>query len=466
VRSQTRHPVRTPASATRRPRTGASAVFPVPRQRLAIIGSSADTQIVRSVRRAADRLGWPHLLITDPSEVSWAVTVNKPALVVVTGGNGPRRVTLDTITALRRSYAGPLVLVDNASSAAVVSSLVAGADSVLPADLREDELGARLLAFARRSAEGSASGARFLSAGPLEVDLWRKEAFLSGRALGLSSTEFRLLVCLMESAGQVVPLRRILHRVWGWADADLNTLRIYITRLRKSLGECARSPRFITSVRGHGYMFTRPVTEAADREADVAHADLSMMQRLSAKCTELAAAADIPAAGARIAEGLVNEGTVDAVGLHLSDGDILRLIGHFGFTIEWEKMAREVALADHRFASAQSVLLAQPVQLLRRNFSAYPGTRAANSADTPGTFLFVPIVYRAAPIGTMGVVRHSDEPFGPLTVSYLQAVAALCGTCLGSRWEADHDIRYSGGGQSTRVATDSGDEIPRTGGRR
>lgn len=418
--------------ASRRPRTGAPAVFPIPRQRLAIVGANPSHLAVQVAQRTAEKLGWPHLLVTDRSEVVWAITVNKPALVVVTGGDVP--ALLEDITAIRAAYKGPIAALDVLSPQATVTALVTGADTVLTPELRDDELGARLLALVRRTAEGSESGARYLTSGGLSVDLWRKEVTLDRATLRLSSTEFRLLVCLMESAGQIVPWSRILHRVWGWADADVNMLRIYVTRLRKALGEKASSPRFIRSVRGHGYMFAGSVIEAGDRESDVVEGELPMMQRLAAKCTELAATTDVGSAAERIASGLVTEGTVDAVGLHLLDGDVLRLIANSGFTTEWEDMARELVMTDSRFASAQAVTTAAPVQVLRLRTRTFPGTSEACIAETPGNYLFVPLMYAGTAIGAMGVLRHSTEPIGPLTLSYLSAVAALCGTCLGPRW--------------------------------
>ncbi|QHG85484.1 DNA-binding response regulator (plasmid) [Rhodococcus rhodochrous] len=422
-------------AASRRPRGGAPAVFPVPRQRLAIVGPDVEHPAVAATKRIADKLGWPHLVVSDRSKLVWAITVNKPALVAVVG-DADDPAYLGDIGALRNAYKGPIAVLDALSPQLTVSALVNGADSVIRPDLRDDELGARLLALVRRTAEGSESGARYLSSGDLRVDLWRKEATLGRTPLHLSSTEYRLLVCLMESAGQTVPWNRILHRVWGWADADVNMLRIYITRLRKALGESAAAPKFIRSVRGHGYMFAESVIEASDRESDTLEGELPMMQRLAAKCTELATATDVTGAASRIAQSLVTEGTVDAVGLHLSDGEMLRLIGHFGFTTEWEQVARELALADDRYASIQSVRRAQPVQLLRRRSHTFPGTNAATASDAPGTYLFVPISHAGETIGTMGVVRRSDEPFGPLTISYLQAVAALCGACLGPQWDS------------------------------
>lgn len=426
------HETRHGGPPSRRPRVGPSAVFPIPRQRLAIVGPSPDHPAVVAAVRTAEKVGWPHLLVTDPGEVVWAITVNKPALVLVCSAD----VTSDAddVGAIRNSYKGPIAVLAAQTPQATVATLVAGADTVLNPDMRDEELGARLLALVRRTAEGSESGARFLTSGELSVDLWRKEVTLARSTLHLSSTEYRLLVCLMESAGQIVPWNRVLHRVWGWSEADVNMLRIYVTRLRKALGESGSNPHFIKSARGHGYMFTGSVIESGDRETQAVDGELPIVQRLAAKCIELAATTDVSSTAERIVSLLVAEGTVDAVGLHLLDGDVLRLIAHCGFTTEWEEMAQELTVADSRFASGRAVSTAEPVQVLRLRTRTYPGTSEACGAEDPGNYLFVPILFGGRAIGSMGVLRHSVEPIGPMALSYLRAVAALCGTCLGPRW--------------------------------
>ncbi len=139
-------------SDSQRPRFGPAAVFPVPRQRLVIIGPEADHPVVSTMKRIADKLGWPYLVLTDRNQWVWAITVNKPALVVAAGRTG-RSGPLDDVAELRRSYKGPIAVVDDLPAQLAVSAVVAGADTVLRPDLCDDELGARLLALVRRTAE-------------------------------------------------------------------------------------------------------------------------------------------------------------------------------------------------------------------------------------------------------------------------------------------------------------------------
>lgn len=423
--------------AGRQARRGPGGVFPVPRQRLIVVCFQPENDIAASVLRMAQRLDWPSLVISERDKVTWAVSVNKPALVVVIGSaelQGPSTV----VEAIRAAGKCPIAVIDDLSSRGVMKALIAGADAVMPATIRDEELAARLLALVRRGAAGSDSGARYLSAGELHVDLWTRDAHLAGRQLALSNTEFRLLVSLMEQAGQTVPASRILYRVWGWGgDEGMNTLRIYVTRLRHKLGETSKEPTFIRSVRSQGYLFAPRVIEHGDRESlPSGDGGAEIMERLVGKCDVLNAAPDIATAAENIVEALVSEGTVDAVGLHLTERESLKLIAHRGFTAAWEEAARDLLLMDSRFASIQAVTTAEPIQITRLHRKGYPGTSVACSAEGPGTYLFVPIKYAGAVIGTMGILRHSSEPFGPMTMSYLQAVASLCGTSLGARTTA------------------------------
>jgi DNA-binding response OmpR family regulator len=52
----------------------------------------------------------------------------------------------------------------------------------------------------------------------------------------------------------VVPHERLAARVWGRDDpADLDSLRVFVRRLRTKLGDDAAAPRYIETMRGVGY---------------------------------------------------------------------------------------------------------------------------------------------------------------------------------------------------------------------
>jgi DNA-binding response OmpR family regulator len=77
-----------------------------------------------------------------------------------------------------------------------------------------------------------------------------------GERVRLSTTEFELLVYLMENAGRVVSREQILRAVWGYVyDPGTNVVDVYIGYLRRKLGGGGSKP--IATVRSVGYMFDR-----------------------------------------------------------------------------------------------------------------------------------------------------------------------------------------------------------------
>ena len=90
--------------------------------------------------------------------------------------------------------------------------------------------------------------------GELEVDVEAHEARVRGERVQFTATEWRLLELLVAHAGWVVPHDRLLARVWGRDDpGDVDSLRVFIRRLRAKLGDDADAPRYLETVRGIGY---------------------------------------------------------------------------------------------------------------------------------------------------------------------------------------------------------------------
>ena len=77
----------------------------------------------------------------------------------------------------------------------------------------------------------------------------------------LSAAQFRLLYCLYEQAGEVVPRDELIRKTWeeeeaaGVSDQALDAL---IRRLRDRLLELDSSHQYIVTVRGHGTRLDNP----------------------------------------------------------------------------------------------------------------------------------------------------------------------------------------------------------------
>ncbi|HSK94327.1 MAG TPA: response regulator transcription factor [Candidatus Angelobacter sp.] len=136
-----------------------------------------------------------------------------------------------------------------------VRGLEAGADDYVAKPFDHLELTARVRAVLRRlDVKAPASRRATYRNGPLEIDVEAHEARVDGRRIRITATEWRILDLLVAHAGWVVPHDRIVTRVWGRDDpGDLDSLRVFVRRLRRKLGDDASAPKYLETVRGLGY---------------------------------------------------------------------------------------------------------------------------------------------------------------------------------------------------------------------
>ncbi len=116
-----------------------------------------------------------------------------------------------------------------------ITALDHGADDYVEKPFSVGELLARIRAALRhrRMQDGVET---ILKAGPLSLDLDRREVRENGQVLSLSRREFALLEILMRNLGRVVTHRQLLTAVWGPAHVeDLQYLRVYVWHLRQKL---------------------------------------------------------------------------------------------------------------------------------------------------------------------------------------------------------------------------------------
>jgi DNA-binding response OmpR family regulator len=97
-------------------------------------------------------------------------------------------------------------------------------------------------------------GDQRLLVGPLIVDPGAHEAWLAGRRLRCTATEFALLVILAERPGQVFTRRQLLARVRESAEyVTERTVDTHVNNLRRKLGVDPSTPGLIETVYGVGY---------------------------------------------------------------------------------------------------------------------------------------------------------------------------------------------------------------------
>jgi two-component system KDP operon response regulator KdpE len=133
-----------------------------------------------------------------------------------------------------------------------VNALDAGADDYLTKPFGVNELLARLR-VALRHAQATPAGEPVLEAGPLRVDLARREVTVEGREVRLTPTEFKLLALLARHAGKVLTHRQILKEVWGPNATEAHWVRVHMAELRKKVEPDPARPRLLVTEPGVGY---------------------------------------------------------------------------------------------------------------------------------------------------------------------------------------------------------------------
>jgi len=147
-----------------------------------------------------------------------------------------------------------------------IVGLEMGADDYLPKTFSTREMLARLRAVLRRSMMTAAASEERrdapLAIAELYIDPNSYTASLNQQPLLLTRQEFDLLLSLARACGRVKTREHLLLEI---AERDFEnfdrSIDVHISSLRKKLGDDAKTPRWIETVRGVGYMLKRPEAE-------------------------------------------------------------------------------------------------------------------------------------------------------------------------------------------------------------
>ncbi len=143
-----------------------------------------------------------------------------------------------------------------------IVGLEIGADDYLPKTFSSRELLARLRAVTRRTRIRVEAGAtRELVAGTLRLCEETHTAVLDHTLLDLTTLEFAILTSLLKSKGRVKSRERLIEEVSERRfDVFDRSIDVHVSSLRKKLGDDAKNPRFIRTIRGIGYSLHEPET--------------------------------------------------------------------------------------------------------------------------------------------------------------------------------------------------------------
>ncbi|MBB5345398.1 winged helix-turn-helix domain-containing protein [Tunturibacter empetritectus] len=128
--------------------------------------------------------------------------------------------------------------------------------------------------------------------GPFEVNPASGELLKNGRRIRLQEQPCRLLVALLENAGEVITREELRSRLWPgdtFVDFD-GSLRVAVGKLREALDDNADDPRYIQTIPKRGYRFLVPEV----RRMNAAHEVVAPREDREVLKTDATAAAVSP----------------------------------------------------------------------------------------------------------------------------------------------------------------------------
>jgi len=130
-----------------------------------------------------------------------------------------------------------------------------GADDYVTKPFSVRELILRVKAVLKRGERKSDNMEVQRQFGELKIDVDSHEVFVNDDHVSLTALEFKLLRQLVDRRGRVQSRDQLLSDVWGYSsDVTTRTVDTHIKRLREKLGDMGK---YIQTIRGVGYKFTR-----------------------------------------------------------------------------------------------------------------------------------------------------------------------------------------------------------------
>ncbi|HZV81849.1 MAG TPA: response regulator transcription factor [Geobacteraceae bacterium] len=203
-----------------------------------------------------EREGFATMVIHDGGQAIEAAATCDPVFVIL-DVMLPNLDGWSICRALRQKSAVPvLILTAREEEVDRVAGLAMGADDYVVKPFSPRELVERVKAILRRSRPAVTTATAILSFAGLELDPEKHRVTRDGRLVTLTTREYELLHALMRSPGKAFSREELLHECYQNSEAVIDrVVDVHIGKLRQKIEDDPAQPRFILTVRGHGYTF-------------------------------------------------------------------------------------------------------------------------------------------------------------------------------------------------------------------
>jgi DNA-binding response OmpR family regulator len=139
-----------------------------------------------------------------------------------------------------------------------ITGLRLGADDYVVKPFSPRELVERVKAILRRSKPLPAAppASALLAHDGLELDPEKHRITRDGRPVTLTGSEYKLLHALMSAPGKAFSREELLNHCYRHGEVVIDrVIDVHIGKLRQKIEDDPSRPRYILTVRGHGYRF-------------------------------------------------------------------------------------------------------------------------------------------------------------------------------------------------------------------
>lgn len=215
-----------------------------------------EPQVVRAIRAILESRGFEVLAAGSAAEGLECLLTRTPDLIVL-DLTLPDDDGLVVLGRIREFLEVPiLVLSARTDEHDKVEALNGGADDYVTKPFSASEFVARVGVLLRRS-DGATGTPAVVEVGDLRVDFAHRRVERAGKEVALTPIEYEILGALAQKPDRVLTWGQLIGRVWGGeSGADVASLRVHVSNLRRKIEPHPGVPRYILTEPRVGFRFS------------------------------------------------------------------------------------------------------------------------------------------------------------------------------------------------------------------